>query len=252
MNARAQQLQVQIEDHLRQAAALTAELASLCGLPAAAQPVAVEVTPILPDPAGFYNFLRSNSMLGPKISPAEFQGCEAILAACDKRHHPLSWVACELATAYHETAHTMQPVDEYGSAAYFLRMYDINGSRPAVAKRLGNLTPGDGIKYHGRGYPQTTGRANYEKAGKKLGLDLVGNPELMKDPAIAAEVMARGMEEGWFTGKKLADYLPASGKATKAQFVATRPIINGTDRAELIAGYALQFQDALVAGGMVG
>ncbi|MCP4487798.1 MAG: hypothetical protein GY820_10845 [Gammaproteobacteria bacterium] len=55
-------------------------------------------------------------------------------------------------------------------------------------KDLGNTQPGDGKRYKGRGYIQLTGRANYEKAGKALGLDLVGNPALAEDPKVAADV----------------------------------------------------------------
>lgn len=55
-------------------------------------------------------------------------------------------------------------------------------------KDLGNTQPGDGKRYKGRGYIQLTGRSNYKKAGKALGLDLVGNPSLAEDPKIAADV----------------------------------------------------------------
>ena len=57
------------------------------------------------------------------------------------------------------------------------------------------------------------------------------------------------MEEGWFTGKKLADYLPGSGPATLKQFRESRRIINGLDRADDLADYAIRFQKALSAGG---
>ena len=53
---------------------------------------------------------------------------------------------------------------------------------------LGNTEPGDGVKYKGRGYIQLTGRANYEHYGNKLGVDLVGDPDLAKKPDIAAKV----------------------------------------------------------------
>lgn len=67
------------------------------------------------------------------------------------------------------------------------------------------------------------------------------------EPGHAAAIMARGMTEGWFTGKSLKTYLPESGEATAAQFRDARRIINGTDRAADIAAYAMEFQRGLLA-----
>src|SRR5579859_6869076 len=53
---------------------------------------------------------------------------------------------------------------------------------------LGNTEPGDGWKYHGRGYVQLTGHDNYARVGKELGLDLVNHPELAEDREIAAKI----------------------------------------------------------------
>lgn len=226
----------------------------------------VPLTPVAPPPAAndaafafddygkFYDFLRSNSMLGPTISKSEFEGCDDIIRACATAGWPVSYTAYALATAYHETAHTMQPIKEMGGTAYFTRMYDIKGSRPAKAKELGNLTPGDGAKYAGRGYVQLTGKKNYQRATDKLralgfDVDLVANPDKAMDPILAAIIMVQGMMEGWFTTRKMPDDLPLRGKATKAQFVASRDIINGTDKQDLIAGYAMDFQTGLDAGG---
>jgi predicted chitinase len=54
--------------------------------------------------------------------------------------------------------------------------------------RMGNVNAGDGYKFRGRGAIQLTGRAKYEEASKALGIDLVNNPDLMKDPAVSAKV----------------------------------------------------------------
>ena len=58
----------------------------------------------------------------------------------------------------------------------------------ATGKVLGNTQPGDGPRFKGRGYIQLTGRWNYEHFGKKVGVDLIANPELAADPDVAAAI----------------------------------------------------------------
>ncbi len=145
---------------------------------------------------------------------------------------PAKHQAYLLATAWHETAATMQPIHERGKVAYFNKYEP--GTR--IGKTLGNTQAGDGYRYRGRGYVQLTGRANYTAAGRKLGLDLVSNPDLALDPDHAADILIKGCSEGWFTGKKLSDY---------ADFENMRRVVNGTDRAALIAGHARAFEAAL-------
>ncbi|MEL6228907.1 MAG: DUF4231 domain-containing protein [Cyanobacteria bacterium J06627_3] len=86
-----------------------------------------------------------------------------------------------LATIRIETG-GFKPVHEWGGESYWKR-YEERAD-------LGNVHPGDGIKYHGRGYIQLTGRANYSTYGKKLGVDLEENPDLAMDPEISAQVLA--------------------------------------------------------------
>lgn len=196
-------------------------------------------------PRLFFDSVRTG-ILGPTLDPQEVSGCEAILGAF--AGEPLSWAAYGLATAYHETAHTMQPIKEMGGPKYLFRMYDPDGARPALAKANGNTQPGDGEKFAGRGFVQITWRGNYRRAGQKLGQPLEANPDLAMRPDIAAAIMVRGMKEGWFTGKSLGHFLPAAGAASREKFVDARRIINGSDKASMIADYALSFQKALQKG----
>lgn len=192
----------------------------------------------------FFDSIRNSGIMG-SLSQSEVNGTNFILAALEKANYPLSWAAYALATAFHETAGTMLPISEMGGTAYFTRLYDVLGQNPARARTYGNTKPGDGPKYHGRGYVQLTWKINYSKATTKTGKDLINHPELAKDPAIAAEIMVSGMQGGWFTGKSTADYLPSSGPANLLQFTTSRRIINGTDKADKIARYAILFQNAL-------
>lgn len=194
----------------------------------------------------FFDEVRTG-ILGPTLDAGEVSGCEAILDAFTG--FPLADVSYALGTAFLETGATMQPIKEWGGPKYFHKMYDIQGDRPAKARELGNLSPGDGIKYCGRGFPQVTGRRNYALAEKVFGIPFVDDPDKMLEPGPAAKVMAHFMKNGLFTGRKLADYLPRSSAATLAQFTPARRIINGTDRASDVARFALSFQGALAKGG---
>lgn len=163
----------------------------------------------------------------------------SIIDACKAKGVLRNQCAYVLATTFHETAHTMKPIYEKGAKAYFSKYEP--GTK--IGKNLGNTTKGDGFLYRGRGFTQITGRANYLKAGNKLKIDLIGNPDLALSPKIAAQILVAGMIEGWFTGKKLSNYITDG----KSDFTNARRIINGTDKAALIAGYAQQYDDLLVA-----
>lgn len=178
-------------------------------------------------------FFDSIRPLFGRMTKSQVEGCEALIGAT--KGLPLAWRAYLMATAFHETAQTMQPITEYGGRKYFDK-YDTG----SLAKALGN-TPakdGDGYEYRGRGYVQITGRANYEKAGKALGIDLIADPDLALVPEHAAEILVRGCTVGWFTGKKLADY---------TDYRDMRRVVNGMDRADDIARYARAFESALRA-----
>jgi putative chitinase len=90
-----------------------------------------------------------------------------------------------MAQCAHET-NDWNSLVEYGGSLDF-RKYDPKFA-PKKAKILGNTKIGDGARYKGRGYIQLTGRYNYTKASKALGIDLVNKPELAQHPDTAAEI----------------------------------------------------------------
>jgi hypothetical protein len=184
----------------------------------------------------FFNSMRTG-ILGPTLAQSEIDGCNAILTAMTGT--PLSHCSYAFATAFHETAGTMQPVRE----AYWL----------SEAWRKSHLRY---YPWYGRGYVQLTWDTNYKRADDELGLGgtLIKNLDRALELPIAAQVMRRGMEEGWFAADSkgrhtLKRHLPAGGLATAAQFKEARRIINGVDRADMVARYALQFQAALQTAG---
>jgi predicted chitinase len=89
--------------------------------------------------------------------------------------------AAFLAQIAHETG-GFRWFRELGSEAYFQR-YDGRTD-------LGNLQPGDGARFCGRGFIQITGRANYERAGKALDVDLVDQPCLAETPEVGTRIAA--------------------------------------------------------------
>ena len=138
-------------------------------------------------------------------------------------------VAYMLATAEHETD-AFNTMHEYASGAEYEGRDD-----------LGNMQSGDGVRYKGRGFAQLTGRENYRKLGGILKVDLINNPDLAAQPDIAAKIFAYGMKNGAYTSQKLGDYI----NGNRVDFYNARRIVNGTDRAGLIAGYAQKYYDAI-------
>lgn len=177
------------------------------------------------DGLAFYAAVRQ---VTKALNQTQVDSINAILAGA--AHHPIGWVAYELATAWHEAR--FEPIPEIGKGR---------------GKPYGQ--PGEyGQAQYGRGLVQLTWDRNYEWADKALGLDgaLLKDFDLALDPDIAARILVLGMETGAFTGKSLSDYI--SERGTPGEWVQARRIVNGTDRAQLIAGYAERFRDALDAG----
>lgn len=147
-----------------------------------------------------------------------------IIAAATQHGLTARQTAYVLATALWETNRTMMPVVE----AYWL----------SEAWRAKNLRY---YPWHGRGFVQLTWESNYRRAGTALGVDLIAAPDRALDPDIAAQILVVGCKEGWFTGKRLTDYINPSA----TDYIGARRIINGTDQASTIAALALSYEAAL-------
>lgn len=170
-------------------------------------------------------FAEIRGFFGGHLYALQVQNMEFIIdeffkaGFCDLR-----WLAYMLATVRRECGSDMAPVREVGRGK---------------GKKYGE--PVNGLVYYGRGYVQLTWDWNYKVMGKLLGIDLLHNPDLALKPDIAAKIMIVGMVRGSFTGKDLKDYF----NDQKTDWVNARRIINGLDKADLIAGYAKQFYSAL-------
>ena len=109
--------------------------------------------------------------------------------------------------------------------------------------RMGNKQDGDGFKYRGRGFIQLTGRDNYIRAGKDLGLDLENNPDLASQPENAAKIAL------WYWKQR-----GLSGPAQKGDVLAVTKGINGgtnglDDRKSKFAKYLSEVGSTAVASG---
>lgn len=173
-------------------------------------------------------------IFGGKLNQKQVDGIKVLVAAFDAYgdgdRRKLGYI---LATAKHETGD-------------FRYTHEIWGPTPAQKRYegradLGNTVAGDGKRFMGRGFVQITGRANYTDWGRRLKRPLVDEPILAEAPEIAARICVQGMMLGTFTGKKLADYINGKG----VDLTNARRTVNGTDKAETIAGYARAFLPAL-------
>mgnify|MGYP001551198875 CR=1 FL=1 len=152
-----------------------------------------------------------------------------------------------LATIWHETAQTMLPIAEYGKGKgrpYGTWLKNSKGQLYCYkdgSKSSVYLHEEYPHLYYGRGETQNTWFANYEKLSKVFNVDFLRNPDLLLTQEWSTPVTIYAMKNGLYTGRKLSDYIHQS----KKDYVNARRIINGTDKANLIAGYANIFERAL-------
>lgn len=159
------------------------------------------------------------------------------------------WLAYILATVWHETGKTMQPVRECFASNNSAAVACVtNMFNKGIIKRNYAVPHPNGHSYYGRGYVQLTHSYNYQKVGEMLGIgnQLVNQPDLAMLPPIAVKILVVGMAKGIFTGRKLERYF----NNTMEDWFNARRIINGTDKAQQIAEYGQKFYEALKASKM--
>ncbi|MCD5994132.1 glycoside hydrolase family 19 protein [Pseudomonas sp. CDFA 602] len=141
-------------------------------------------------------------------------------------------IAAFLAQIGHESAQLTALVENLNYSATALQKTWPNRFTPELAaqyarqperianvvygSRMGNTGNGDGWKYRGRGLIQLTGKTNYQQCGEALGVDLLGQPELLETPEYAA------LAAGWFWSVNGLNTLADNG-----DFIAITKRING-------------------------
>lgn len=169
----------------------------------------------------FFRAVRKNPF-GGSLTKGQVDGMEQIISYWETEHRndvSVDQMAYILATIFHETARKMVPVKEAGSERYL---------------RSKRYFPAVGV-----GLIQITWAQNWRRWGIRTIEDGLSWP-------IALRATFDGMKQGAFTGKKLGDYI-GNGRR---DFVGARRIINGTDRAQMVAGYAEAFRTALLEANM--
>jgi putative chitinase len=178
------------------------------------------------------------------LTESRRKGVEFLLDAFE-RDQTLTMIrelAYVLATIRWESGHTFEPVRERRANA---------AKNPRLFALQERYWP---TGFFGRGYVQMTWEKNYRLAGTRLAGEtftigdapvtfdastLVQNPDYLLQRAVSYRIAVRGMREGWFTGKKLSQFIT---EATPPDYVNARRIINGTDRAAEIAAMANEFE----------
>lgn len=182
--------------------------------------------------------------LALKLTPERQAGLSFLVSslAADPGITMIRQSAYILATIRWETAQTFQPIRERRAR---------RATNPRHWEIQNRYWPSG---FYGRGYVQITWETNYRRAGRRLAGQtftvagvprrveadtFVEEPDLVLVPEIAYLVCVRGMSEGWFTGKKLDDYIQ---EGSPPDYLNARRIVNGLDRAAEIAAYANEFE----------
>ena len=183
------------------------------------------------DKSKFFDTIRNDI----KLTTENVQGFDRVLDFGYARNSPRNHLAYIIATAYWESATTMQPVVEANWLSENWRKKNLRY-----------------YPWHGRGLIQTTWEENYIKIGNLIGKDLTKNPDLLLKWEYALPALFVGMEDGLYTGKDLEDYIDIKDESDSEDFLEyknARRIVNGTDKASKIATIAIQVEQGLINAG---
>lgn len=194
----------------------------------------------------FFDTLRETLFKG-SFTEGQIEGTAALLDAWERWpwRGDDRWLAYMLATVFHETAYTMQPVRETLATADE-KAIEILESAFACGRLSWVKTPywrkdEDGRCWLGRGLVQLTHKRNYEAMSTVTGVDLVTDPDRAMEMDTAVTILMEGMRLGSFTGCTLADFFGDD----REDWVNARRIVNGTDRAQQIAAYGMMLHSAI-------
>ena len=180
------------------------------------------------------------------LSQEAVDNINLIVETCEKYNLTYPQTSYVLATVAWETARTFKPIEEYGKGKgrkYGTIYTNTEGVKYGIAGSGGDtyLYSDYPHLYYGRGHTQNTWLDNYKYIKQRTGVDVVNNPNLLLDSKLSAEVTVLAMKEGWYTSKKLSDYINDKSKS----YYQARCVINSLDKAQLIASYAVVFEKAL-------
>lgn len=133
-----------------------------------------------------------------------------------KFYQPLAtaMASFNITTPKRQSAFLAQIAHESGSLTYVQEI--ASGSAYEGRSDLGNVQPGDGVRFKGRGLIQITGRANYNDVSFALGVNFTAYPSKLELPEYAAQSAA------WFWHKH-----SLNGLADRDAFGAITKVING-------------------------
>lgn len=153
----------------------------------------------------------------------------------------LAQIAYVMATPYREVGSHLIPIEE----DFELRNRSSYGTRTGWNSDGTQNTrqPYAGLYYYGRGWPQLTFCDNYIRMGKRLGLPLAEQPQLLLQLHVSCLVSFEGMQYALFTKYRLSDFI----NGDKRDYVGARKIVNGEDHAALVASYAECIYTGLLA-----